>query len=404
MKHRESKRAGGRRRSGAGALGARQKALRPARERARTEGRAASRAEAPRVARIRARLLDWYALHRRDLPWRRTRDPYAIWISESMLQQTRVDTVIPYYQRFLTRFPDVGTLARADLEDVLGLWSGLGYYSRARNLHRAAQCLVDHHGGVLPEDADALRALPGVGRYTAGAVASIAFDRPEPIVDGNVTRVLARLFAIEDEVGTPIATRRLWALAAQLAEGPRPGDLNQALMELGARRCTPRAPRCGDCPLLRSCAAQRRGDPEALPVRARKARPRAVEAVAGWVLRRGAVLAVQRPARGLMGGLWELPGGDLLAGEAPRAAMLRTLRERVGLTVRGATLSGAVDHAFTHLRLRLHVLRCSTPVGRVRLRDFSAFRWLAPGAIGALPHGAATRKVLALLHGEAGGR
>ena len=361
-------------------------------------GRAADRAA---VHDLRRLLLDWYRSNRRDLPWRRTRDPYAIWISESMLQQTRVETVIPYYQRFLERFPDVDALAGADLEDVLGLWAGLGYYSRARNLHRAAQSVVADHGGALPSDPAALRALPGVGRYTAGAVASIAFDRPEPIVDGNIVRVLTRLFGIEDEVGTPAVVRRLWEIATGFADGPQPGAVNQALMELGATVCTRRTPRCAACPLAQRCEARLRGDAEALPVRRKKPQPRAVEAVAGWVVRRGRVLAVQRPARGLLGGLWELPGGELRVGEAAAAAMTRTLREHLGLDIDGATSLGSVEHGFTHLKLQLHVLRCEIPRGRVRLRDFAAFRWLAPRAFDALPHGVATRKALSLLRSAA---
>jgi len=345
---------------------------------------------------LRRRLLSWYDANRRDLPWRRTDDPYAIWISESMLQQTRVETVIPYYERFLARFPDARALAEAELEEVLELWTGLGYYSRARNLHRAAGVLVRDHGGTLPDAADALRALPGVGRYTAGAVASIAFDRPEPVVDGNVARVLARLHGIAEDVGASATVRRLWDEAASLAEGPRPGDLNQALMELGATVCTPRRPHCEACPLERRCTAHREGDPEALPVKARKPRPRPTRAVAGIVSRRGRWLAVRRPAEGLLGGLWELPGGEPLPGEEPSSAMVRTLRERAGLSVPGVDALGEVEHVFTHLRLTLHVFRCKPPTGRVRLRGLDAHRWLAPDDFAALPQGGATRKALAL--------
>ncbi|HXK22732.1 MAG TPA: A/G-specific adenine glycosylase [Myxococcota bacterium] len=341
-------------------------------------------------------MLAWYRASRRDLPWRRTRDPYAIWVSESMLQQTRVETVLPYYGRFLARFPDVGSLARAELEQVLELWTGLGYYSRARNLHRAAREVVARHGGRLPDDADSLRALPGIGRYTAGAIASIAFDRAEPIVDGNVARVLSRLCGIREEIGTAHARRRLWDEAAALADGPHPGALNQALMELGATLCTPRAPRCGACPLKRGCDAQRAGDAEALPRKAPRARARAVEAVAGLVLRRGRALAVRRPERGLLAGLWELPGGDVVPGERTDAAIARTLGERVGLELIEAEPLGAVEHAFTHLFLRLNVFRCRVAPGRVRLRGPGAHRWLAPRDLRSLPQGGPTRKALAL--------
>jgi A/G-specific adenine glycosylase len=346
---------------------------------------------------VRSRLLGWYRKNRRDLPWRRTDDPYAIWISEAMLQQTRVETVIPYWERFLERFPNVETLADADADDVLGAWAGLGYYSRARNLQKAAQVVVDEHGGGLPDTAEGLRALPGIGRYTAGAVASIAFDRPEPVVDGNVERVLARLLDIREDVKQPAVKERIWEVAGELARGPNPGDLNQALMELGATVCLPKAPRCGVCPLAKPCAARLAGDPETLPVKRRARAPRPVAAAAGLLLRRGRALAVRRPPKGLLGGLWELPGGDLAPREQPVAGLLRNLAERVGLRVAAARPLGKVDHVFSHLRLRLHVFRCDPPEGRVRLSGFDAHRWLDPGALAKLPQGALAKKALKLL-------
>jgi len=348
------------------------------------------------VKTTRQGLLDWYRANRRDLPWRRSRDPYAVWISEAMLQQTRVETVIPYWERFLARFPDITRLAAAEPDEVLGAWAGLGYYSRARNLQRAAQLVVERHGGRLPDTVESLRELPGVGRYTAGAVASIAFDRPEPVVDGNVARVLVRLHGIRESPQRPAVAARLWELAAELARGPSPGDLNQALMELGALVCTPRAPSCPACPLRRRCAARRDGDAEALPVRVRKAPPRAVEAVAALILRRGRVLVVRRPPRGLLGGLWELPGGELAPREEPLAGLRRALFERTGLAVARMERRGEVEHAFTHRRLRLHVFRCDTPEGRVRLVEFDAHRWLVPSALRELPQASVTRKALAL--------
>jgi len=348
--------------------------------------------------RARGALLRWYRRRRRDLPWRRTRDAYRIWISEAMLQQTRVETVVPYYRRFLERFPDVGALAAAELDDVLSCWQGLGYYSRARNLKRAAETVVARHGGRLPDTAGALRELPGVGRYTAGAVASIAFDRPEPVVDGNVARVLARLHGIEADVKGRAGQQRLWAEAAAWVRGSAPGDWNQALMELGATVCTPRAPRCGACPLRGACAARAGGDPEALPVNASRARVREVEAVAAFVERGGRALAVRRPEVGLLGGLWDLPGGDLHDGEPPARGLRRALRERTGLDVAGLQRVGSVAHVFTHRRLRLHVYRCRAPAGRrVRLAGFAAHRWLAPHRLAALPAANLTRKALALL-------
>lgn len=357
-------------------------------------------ASRPVLARARRRLIEWYDGHRRDLPWRRTRDPYAIWISETMLQQTRVETVIPYYERFLERFPDLESLASADLERVYEVWTGLGYYSRARNLHDAAGVVVDEHRGRLPSEASALRELKGIGRYTAGALASIAFDRQEPIVDGNVVRVLARLLGVREDVGDRSVIEHFWSLAGELVRGQRPGDLNQAIMELGATLCTPRSPGCGQCPLRRDCVALREGDAEALPRKTRKPAARRVEAVAAWLRRGDKVLAVRRPEGGLLGGLWELAGGELAGGEAPEESLRRSLADRLGLTVAKIEAVGSVEHLFTHRRLKLHVFRCDDPVGRVRRQGWVEHRWLAPHKIATLPHGGPTRKALALL-GEA---
>ena len=349
------------------------------------------------MKRARAALLRWYDRNRRDLPWRRTRDPYAIWISETMLQQTRVEAVIPYYERFLAQFPTLKDLATADVEEVYERWAGLGYYSRARNLHAAAQRVVEDLGGRLPDDAASLRELPGIGRYTAGALASIAFDRPEPIVDGNVARVLARLHGIREDVKSKPVVDRLWREAAALADGPRPGDLNQALMELGATVCTPRSPRCLACPVRGHCDAAAAGDAEALPVKAPKKAPKLVEATAAWIERDGRVLAVRRPPGGLLGGLWELPGGDLAPGEERAAALKRAVAEGVGLRLARVRYRGAVEHGFTHRTLRLHVYRAAGADGRVRRNGFESHRWLAPRRLAALAHGGPTRKALALL-------
>jgi A/G-specific adenine glycosylase len=346
---------------------------------------------------LRGALLAWYRANRRDLPWRRTRDPYAVWISEAMLQQTRVETVIPYWERFLARFPTVRELAAAEPDDVLGAWAGLGYYGRARNLQRAAREVVERFGGALPPDPEALESLPGIGRYTAGAIASIAFDRPAPIVDGNVARVLARVRGVREDVGSAAGRERLWKEAEALAAGPAPGDLNQALMELGATLCLPRAPRCAECPAAGACEARAAGDAEALPRKAAKRAPRPVEGVAALVLRDQRALAVRRPPRGLLGGLWDLPGGDALPGEPAPDALARVLSAALGLRVVRVRPIGIVEHAFTHRALRLHVFRALAPPGRVRRAGFDAHRWLAPGALRRLPHGALTAKALTLL-------
>jgi A/G-specific adenine glycosylase len=356
-----------------------------------------------RLRRIRTALLRWYRANRRDLPWRRSRDPYAIWISETMLQQTRVDTVIPYYERFLAGFPDVEALATADEDDVIAHWAGLGYYSRARNLQKAARMIRNELGGEFPRDVEGLRALPGVGRYTAGALASIAFDAPAPIVDGNVVRVLTRLEGIREDTARAAVVNRLWDEAERLVKGPHPGDLNQALMELGATVCTPRTPRCLACPLMRSCDAHRAGDAEDLPQKTRTLKQKKFEATCAWLERRGKLLVVKRPARGLMAGMWELPGGDLLPKEAPEEGLRRALRERSGLEVKRAELCGEVRHVFSHRLLTLHVFRVGAPSGRVRLAASSgmdapqAYRWIRRDELGGLACGSATRKAIALL-------
>jgi A/G-specific adenine glycosylase len=267
------------------------------------------------------------------MPWRETSDPYAIWVSEVMLQQTRVDTVRPYYDRWMARFPTVVALADAELDDVMREWQGLGYYSRARNLHRAARLVRERHGGTVPDDTGALRSLPGVGEYTAGAIASIAFGSASPAVDGNVRRVLARLHDLEDP-----RPAELRGLAARLVPADRPGDFNQALMELGATTCTPRSPRCGPCPLSEWCIAYARGTQAERP-RPRPGRPVPEASVATVVMRRDGnqVLLVRRPEKGLLGGLWEFPDPDV-----PGIAALLATSRRV------ATLDPVV-HRFSHL-------------------------------------------------------
>jgi A/G-specific adenine glycosylase len=313
-----------------------------------------------------------------------------------MLQQTRVETVIPYYERFLARFPDLQTLADAEEESVYALWAGLGYYSRARNLHAAARKLVTEFRGSLPSDPKALQSLPGVGRYTAGAVASIAFDRPEAVVDGNVTRVLCRLLGIRDDVGLPTTAARLWQEAAALVRGARPGALNQALMELGALVCIPKAPECPRCPLRRSCAALRSGDAARLPNKAHKPRARRVAAVALWLARSGRTLVVKRESGGLLGGLWELPGEELASRERPAHALARLLGDRLGLAAQNLRDAGSVQHTFTHRELTLHVFRADVASGRLRRDAFAHHRWLAASRLGELPTATLTRKALRL--------
>jgi A/G-specific adenine glycosylase len=347
---------------------------------------------------IRAPLLRWYDTNRRDLPWRRTSDPYAIWISEAMLQQTRVETVIPYWERFLEVFPDVASLARADLDEIYNVWTGLGYYSRARNLKHAAETIVAEHAGQLPDTAETLRELKGIGRYTAGAVASIAFDREEPLVDGNVIRVFSRVLGIREESTSKPVIEELWSIAAVFVRGERPGDVNQALMELGATVCTPKNPACETCPISGVCDAYARGDALELPIKKKKPKPTIIRAVAASIERNGKILAVRRPEKGLMAGLWSLPGGDIARGEEAKDRLAEILLEVVGLEIHDAQPVGHVEHLFTHRKLQLEVFRCrAAPRARVRRSGFEAHRWVRPEALLDLAHAGPTRKAMTLL-------
>ncbi len=350
-----------------------------------------------RIRAVRTALRRWYRRRRRDLPWRRRRDPYAVWVSEIMLQQTRAATVERYYAPFLRRFPDVRILARARRDAVLKAWEGLGYYGRARNLHRAARTVVRERGGRLPRDVDELRRLPGIGACTAGAIASIAFGADEPVLDGNVARVLSRLFAVAGLPRAPQTARRLWKLARELLPPGRAGEFNQALMDLGATVCTPRRPDCPGCPLSSSCAAFARGRPERYPrKRPRKALPHHT-IVAGVIWKRGRLLIDRRPDEGLLGGLWEFPGGKVRPGESLIDALRREVSEEVGLTVRPGAKLIAVRHAYSHFRITLHVFECDWLSGRARPIECAAVRWVRPGDLARYAFPAANHKVIAAL-------
>ncbi len=338
---------------------------------------------------VAAALGAWFDVEARDLPWRRAREPYAVWLSEIMLQQTRVDTVVPYFQRFLRRFPDVRALAAAEIDDVLHLWSGLGYYRRARQLYATAREVTERHGGVFPSDAPGLRGLPGIGAYTAGAIASIAYGKREPLVDGNVARVLARLEGIADPVKSPAVVRRLWAAAARLLPGDRPGRFNEALMELGATVCTPRDPRCDACPVARFCVARGSGREREIPVTESKRAVPTVEAVAVVLAdAAGQLLFARRREGGLFGGLWEPPMVEGSASPAAARARLAALGLRLG---RGRLReAGQVTHVLTHRRMlvtvrvgeRAAVPERVLPVGAARGAPCEKAAWLDPAEPG----------------------
>ncbi len=307
------------------------------------------------IRRLHESLLTWYARERRDLPWRRTRDPYSIWLSEVMLQQTRVDTVIPYYERFLARWPTVSALADAPIDDVLAAWSGLGYYRRARMLHAAARSIADVR--EFPRDAEGLARVKGIGRYTAGAVASIAYGEATPLVDGNVARVFARLFAIEDDVRSTKGIARLWALAEELVDQGDPGAWNQALMELGATVCAPRDPRCLLCPAQTLCRARALGKERDLPRMKAKAKPRVQKRWALVATKGEAVLLGQRRADVRFGGLWEPPTLDAIEGDERDSEAAARLASMVSATIREVTRAPDVTHILSHRRLEIAVLR-----------------------------------------------
>ncbi len=305
------------------------------------------------------RLVAWQRRHgRHDLPWQNPATPYRVWVSEIMLQQTRVATVIPYFERFVARFPDAAALARASLDEVLALWAGLGYYARARSLHRAARIVVERHGGELPADPEALAALPGIGRSTAGAILALAHGLPYPILDGNARRVLARFHAVEGWPGEPAVARRLWALAEAHTPRREARAYTQAIMDLGATVCTRAAPRCGECPVRAGCAAHASGEPTRWPApRPRRALPERETRMLLVVDGAGRVLLTRRPPAGVWGGLWCPP--EVPEGEAPG----RWARRALGLRVRGLRELEPVRHAFTHFRLRIRPLRAELAPG-----------------------------------------
>ena len=344
--------------------------------------------------RLPALLLRWYEGHRRDLPWRGVGDAYRVVVSEFMLQQTQVDTVIPYYQRFLEAFPTIQALALAPLSAVLKAWEGLGYYARARNLHRAAQEVVSRFGGRIPEDRERVAGLPGFGPYTTAAVLSIAFNQDLAAVDGNVIRVLSRVFGIDGDVTLPGTKAQIADLAQALLLPGRAGDYNQALMELGALVCRPKDPACETCPLKGMCAARALGDPERWPVKgARRPRPHYEEAVGVVQRKDGCYLIARRPEQGLLGGLWELPGGRCEGGERLGDCCARGVREEVGAVVRVMERFRSVKHAYTHFSVDIHAFRCVYVSGRTRPVRCAEVAWVRPEEMGAYAFSRAHRRL-----------
>jgi A/G-specific adenine glycosylase len=342
---------------------------------------------------LRRRLLAWFDRNRRDLPWRRDRDPYRIWVSEVMLQQTTVATVKSRFEQFIAMFPSLEELAAADEQDVLRAWEGLGYYRRARNLHAAARHLVAEHGGEFLDDPAVWAALPGVGRYITGAVLSQAFDRRVPIVEANSQRVLCRLFGEARDPASGPVRKWLWDTAAALLPARRAGDFNQALMELGALVCTPSQPRCGQCPIANHCVAFRDGSQDRIPLKTVAPAAVDVREVAVLVRRRGRVLLVRRPENGRWSNMWEFPHGELRRNESPEAGAERALAELTGLTADIGPELMTVRHVVMHFRITMTCLEAQQRGGKFHSSFYVEARWLSPARLAEFPVSSPQRKL-----------
>ncbi len=348
---------------------------------------------------IRSRLLRWYGHNRRDLPWRGESDPYRIWVSEVMLQQTQVTTVIPYYHNFLEKFPSVADLAAAPLAEVLKAWEGLGYYARARNLHRAAIDIVAQHGGRLPTRYAELRTLPGFGDYTAGAVAAIAFNEAVPAVDGNVKRVLARLLAIDSDIQRSPAARQLKEAATALVDPDAPAEWTQALMELGALVCLPQTPKCLLCPLNELCRGRLRGLERELPVKSPRKKLPHYDVAAAVIRRDGQILIAQRPLDGMLGGLWEFPGGKQEAGETLPDCLRREIKEELGIDIAVDRPIITVKHSYTHFKITLHAFDCQWLAGEPQALEVADWRWVTFEELATFPFPRTDLRIIEALGG-----
>lgn len=343
---------------------------------------------------ITSNLLEWYACHARPLPWRENPTPYKVWISEVMAQQTQVNTVIPYFERWMKRFPTIEDLAKASLQEVLITWEGLGYYQRARNLHLAAQKIISEYGGEIPSNVQDLRSLPGIGRYSAGAIASIAFGQDEPALDGNIRRVLSRLFDVSDPINTTSGEKHLWQLAAEHLPARMAGIYNQAFMELGALVCTPHSPDCPQCPLAQFCQARLLGIQEERPVKPVKNQIPHFTVTAAVIKKRGKVLITQRPLRGLLGGMWEFPGGKLLDGEDLDTCLKREIREELGIGIQVEESFGIYRHAYTHYRVTLHAFFCGMENGDIpKPIQVESMQWSKITELSGFPMGKIDRQI-----------
>lgn len=345
-------------------------------------------------------LIQWYIKNHRRLPWRETDNPYYIWVSEAMLQQTRVKAVLPYYQKFLERFPDLRRLAQARLQSVLKMWEGMGYYARARHLHQAAKLVLKRYDGKIPDNWESFRDLPGVGEYIASAVLSFAFNQPYCVVDGNVKRVLARFFLIDAPVNRSASLKIFKEAAGRLMKPCRPGIFNQAIMELGATICRPRNPGCGSCPVQSLCSACQSRKVATYPIRIPKKIIPEYHMAVGVILKNNRILIARRKREGLLGGLWEFPGDKVKEKEDPRQACVRGIKETVNLSVEIDSFITRIKYSFTHFKVVKDVFRCRYVFGEVELNGpDDQFRWTTPRQIERYPFPKADHKVIRLIKG-----
>ncbi len=340
-------------------------------------------------------LLEWYDKNARVIPWRFEQTPYRTWISEIMLQQTQVDTVIPFFERWMAQFPDVAALAAASEQDVLTLWEGLGYYSRARNLYKAAQVLIQEYNGRLPQTAKELQELPGIGPYTAAAIASIAFGQDVATVDGNIRRVFSRLFNLTEPLRSPASEKRIWGLAEANLPSGKAGIFNQALMDLGATICTPKSPDCDHCPVSEECQARALGVVEERPVKPPRKKVPSLTVTAAVIHRNGRVLLAKRPPKGLLGGMWEFPGGTLEERDADLPACLRReIQEELGVEVQVGAPFGTYRHAYTHFKIELYAFCCTLMDSHEpQAIECEALAWVQIDDLGNYPMGKVDRRI-----------
>ncbi|PKN98709.1 MAG: A/G-specific adenine glycosylase [Chloroflexi bacterium HGW-Chloroflexi-4] len=339
------------------------------------------------------RLISWYAIHARPMPWRSKTDAYSIWVSEIMLQQTQVNTVIPYYESWMRKFPTVQALAAANEHEVLNAWEGLGYYSRARNMLKSARIVIENLQGQFPSSAADLVKLPGIGRYTAAAISSIAFGANEAVLDGNVKRVLSRVFEISEEVNTPEGEKKLWLLAAELLPKGEASAYNQAVMDLGATICTPKSPDCTGCPVNSICSSYKNNSQDNFPVMREKQPVPHINVVAAIIRQNGLVLIARRPSKGLLGGLWEFPGGKLEEGESHAEALVREIREELGCDVIATRKCGDYRHAYTHFKVTLEAWFAEINGDQPSALEASEIRWVKIEDLGNYPMGKIDRSI-----------